>query len=87
MPQRKCSQKRLRADKTLILHNQMVKSDLKKTLKGLKALITAGKLEEAKAQLNTAYAKLDRAATKGILHRNTAGRRKSNLASILNKKA
>ena len=87
MPQRKCAQKRLRADKTLITHNQMIKADLKKTLKGMKALIVAGKLDEAKAQLAVAYAKLDRAVTKGILHKNTAARRKSSLASKLNKKA
>jgi small subunit ribosomal protein S20 len=87
MPQRKCAQKRLRADKNLIAHNQRIKSDLKKILKGMKTLIATGKIDEAKAQLAAAYAKLDRAVTKGILHKNTAARRKSSLASKLNKKA
>ncbi len=87
MPQRKCAQKRLRADKKLIAHNQEIKSNLKKTLKGMKALIAAGKFDEAKTQLAVAYAKLDLAVTKGILHKNTAARRKSSLASKLNKKA
>ena len=87
MPQRKCAQKSLRADKNLITHNQMMKADLKKTLKGIKSLIATGKIDEAKTQLSSAYAKLDRAVTKGILHKNTAARRKANLASRLNKKA
>ena len=83
MPQRKCAQKRLRADKTLVTHNLAMKADLKKTLKGIKSLIATGKMDEAKTQLAVAYAKLDRAVTKGILHKNTAARRKANLASKL----
>ncbi len=87
MPQRKCSQKRLRVDKKLTHANQTIRVDLKKTLKGIKMLVASGKLDEARKQLCTAYAKLDRAASKGILHKNTAARRKASLAITLNKKA
>lgn len=87
MPQRKCAAKRLRVDKTKALHNLKCKSDLKRELKGLRILIVAGKVAEAKEKSRTVFAMLDRAVTKGLIHKNTAARRKSNLALKLNKKA
>ena len=87
MPQRKCASKRLRVDKTKKLHNLSVKSDLKKELKNLRSLITLGKMTEAKEKMRLVFAKLDRAATKGLIHKNTAARRKSSIALKLNKKA
>jgi len=87
MPQRKAAIKRLRVDKKRAHANAAFKADLKKVLKGFKALIAGNKMDEAKAQIKTVYAKLDRAVTKGILHKNTAARRKSSLALMLNKKA
>ncbi len=87
MPQRKAALKGLRIDKKRARANAVVKADLKKVLKGFKALIAGDKTDEAKAQLKTVYAKLDRAVTKGILHKNTAARRKSSLALMLGKKA
>ena len=86
MPQRKCASKRLRVDKTKKLHNISVKSDLKKELKNLRNLITQGKITEAKEKMRLVFAKLDRAAAKGLIHKNTAARRKSGIALKLNKK-
>ncbi len=87
MPQRKAALKRLRIDKKRTHTNAVLKANLKKALKGFKALIAGGKTDEAKTQLKTVYAKLDRAVTKGMLHKNTAARRKSSLALMLSKKA
>ena len=87
MPQRKAAIKGLRTDKKRARANAALKSDLKKVLKGYKALVAGDKTDEAKAQLKTVYAKLDRAVSKGILHKNTAARRKSGLAVMLGKKA
>jgi small subunit ribosomal protein S20 len=42
-------------------------------------------MDEARALLRTLVSKYDRAASKGIVHRNTAARYKSRLASRLNK--
>ena len=84
MPQRKCAQKRLRVDKTKLTHNLAMKSDLKKELKGLKNLISTGKMDEAKEKIKIVFAKLDRAAAKGIIHKNTASRRKSKFSIKLN---
>lgn len=87
MPQRKCAAKSLRVDKKRISHNQALRSELKKEIKGLRALIAGAKLDEAKEKLKSVFSKLDRAAAKGIIHRNTASRRKSSLALMLKKKA
>lgn len=84
MPQRKCAQKRLRVDKTKGERNHAIKIELKKELKGLRGLITAGKLDEAKDKIKTVFCLLDRAASKGIIHKNTAARRKSGFALKLN---
>lgn len=80
MPQRKCAQKRLRVDKTKAERNLAIKANLKKELKGLRSLITAGKLDEAKEKIKSVFCLLDRAAAKGIIHKNTASRRKSGFA-------
>jgi len=87
MPQRKAAIKSLRIDKKRAKTNAALKSELKKVLKGYKALVAKKELVEAKAQLKKVYAKLDKAVIKGILHKNTAGRRKSSLTLMLNKKA
>lgn len=87
MPQRKCAAKRLRIDKKRKAHNLTLKNNLKKELKGLRALITQGKKDEAKKIIPQAFSLLDRAVTKGLLHKNTAARRKSVLALMLNRQA
>ena len=84
MPQRKCAAKRLRIDHKRNLHNHQLKSDLKKELKNLRALIAQDKKSEAQPKMKVVFAKLDRAAAKGLLHRNTAARRKSNLSLKFN---
>jgi len=79
MPRRKSSIKRKRADKTKHQHNLKIKQELKKTLKKFQSLISGKKLDEAKAFLNKVYSKLDKAVKKGIIHRNTASRKKARL--------
>jgi small subunit ribosomal protein S20 len=64
-----------------------MRSDLKKELKNLRRLIAEGKIAEAKEKMRIVFAKLDRAAAKGLIHKNTAARRKSGISLKLNKKA
>ncbi|MFA5039079.1 MAG: 30S ribosomal protein S20 [Candidatus Omnitrophota bacterium] len=85
MPQRRCALKRLRVDKTKAKANANRKAELKKELKGLRSLISQGKTDEAKTQLRVVFAKLDRAVCKGLLHKNTAARRKSSLSVMISK--
>jgi small subunit ribosomal protein S20 len=85
MPQRRCAVKRLRVDKKRRLRNIKVKNDLKKTLKKLQSLLAAKNIEEPKKTFIEASSKLDKAASKGIINKKTADRRKSRLAIRLNK--
>lgn len=80
----KSAQKRIRVTETKTLRNRMVKSALKTTIKKFEVALTSGNAEEAKlALVNTAKA-LDMAASKGIIHKNMASRKKSRLAAKLN---
>ncbi|MDD5291679.1 MAG: 30S ribosomal protein S20 [Candidatus Omnitrophica bacterium] len=85
MPQRKCAAKRLRADKKRRLRNIRIVGDLKKSLKKLQSLLAAKNTAEAKKVLLETISKLDKAASKGIIKRNTADRKKSRLSLRLNK--
>ena len=84
MPQRKCAAKRLRIDKKRNLHNVQLKADLKKEIKNLRSLIGQGKLDQAKENIKIVFSKQDKAASKGLIHKNTASRRKASLALKLN---
>jgi small subunit ribosomal protein S20 len=67
------------------VRNTAVKSSLKTSTKKVDAAIAEGDAETARArQLETARA-LDKAASKGVMHKRTAARRKSRLAKAVNK--
>ncbi len=84
MPQRKTALKRLRVDRKKRLHNIKIKTELKKTIKKFLSLISAKKLEEAKENFKQVVIKLDKAVSRGIIHKNTAGRKKSRFSQKLN---
>jgi len=79
MPRRKSSLKRRRADKKRRLRNLRVKNDLKKAVKKFQALLSAKSFDEAKSLLVKVFSKLDKAAKKGIIHKNASSRKKSRL--------
>ncbi|MCX5709459.1 MAG: 30S ribosomal protein S20 [Candidatus Omnitrophica bacterium] len=87
MPRRRTSVKRNRADKKKHLRNLKVKTQLKKTLKQIQALLSAKNLNEAKALLSKAFSQLDKAAKKKIIHPATANRKKSRLMRRLSRGA
>ncbi|MFH1854426.1 MAG: 30S ribosomal protein S20 [Candidatus Omnitrophota bacterium] len=60
--------------------NLPVKSRLKTETKKFIEFLSAKKLEEAKIQLKKVVTELDKACSKGIIHENTASRKKSRLA-------
>jgi small subunit ribosomal protein S20 len=80
----KSAQKRIRVTETKTLRNRMVKSALKTTIKKYEVALTSGNAEEAKLALVNAAKALDMAASKGIIHKNMASRKKSRLAVKLN---
>ena len=77
--------KQLRKDRKHQQHNQMVRSELKTLTKRFVTLVSAKRLDEARALIQTLASKYDRAASKGVIHRNTAARSNSRLARRLNK--
>jgi small subunit ribosomal protein S20 len=71
MPNLASAKKRLRQNTKKALRNQIAKTRIKTETK---------KVLAGEAELGTAQSVIDRAAAKGIIHRNTAARRKSRLA-------
>ena len=86
MPNIKSAKKRVKVIKKKTLQNQMLKSQLKTTIKKFEASLSEGKAA-AEKMYNEVVKKTDQAVAKGILHKNTADRRKSQYALKLNKVA
>ena len=64
--------------------NIAAKSSLKTTTKKVQAAVTSGDAEAAVTSQREAARALDKAATKGVLHKKTAARKKSRLAKATN---
>lgn len=58
---------------------------MKETVKKARLLKMERKNEEAKNLLSRAYQTIDKAAKRGVIKKNTAGRKKSRLAKFINK--
>ena len=84
MPNIKSAKKRVKVIKTKTLQNQMFKTQLKTVIKKFEASLSEGK-EAASAAYVAVVKKTDQAVAKGILHKNTAARRKSQYAAKFNK--
>src|SRR3712207_7375680 len=80
----KSAKKRIRVTEKKTLVNKMVKSALKTSIKRFEEAVVAGNKEVAAEKLNETIKALDMAATKNILHKNKAARRKSRLSARLN---
>lgn len=84
MPNIKSAIKRVKVIEKKTMRNNMVKSAYKTAIKKFEQAIEAGNLEEAKTLFSEATKKIDQACTKGVIVKNTAARKKSNLAKKLN---
>lgn len=60
--------------------NKAVKSELKSAVRATRTAVAAGDKEKATAALQVANRKLDKAASKGVIHKNQAANRKSAIA-------
>jgi len=65
--------------------NQPIRSKLKTLVKNARLEIAAGRFDEARNRIRTAASALDKAANKGVIHKNAAARRKSRLMRRLAK--
>jgi small subunit ribosomal protein S20 len=77
--------KRIRSNERKRLINQVHRSRARTYIKRTRGLIEAGEFEEAEVSAQEALIALDRAAEKGVIHKNNAARRKSRLMRHLNK--
>ena len=76
MPNIKSAMKRVKVSKKKNLRNRMIKSGVKTAVKKYEAALT-------QEQLAMASSALDKAATKGVIHKNAANRKKARLARKL----
>ena len=67
--------------------NRQMRSRLRTALKKIRASLDENDVEAAKSALSETVSIVDKMATKGIIHRNTAGRYKSRLSARLGKTA
>jgi small subunit ribosomal protein S20 len=74
--------KRIRQNEKRRQRNRAVRSSIRTSLKTARAV--TDKTAESKAAVLDAIRALDRAVSQGVIHRNTAARKKSSLARRLN---
>jgi small subunit ribosomal protein S20 len=72
--------KRNRQNEKRRLRNKAVKSELKTSIRAFREAADAGDTAAAEAAMRTACRKLDRAASRGVIHKNQAANRKSAIA-------
>lgn len=83
----KSAKKRILVNRTKADRNKAIKSGVKTSVKKVTAAIAANDKDAAKAALTAATATIDKAASKGVFHKNTASRKVSRLAQAVNKMA
>ncbi len=81
----KSQQKRNRTNERARLRNKSVKSSLRTAIRTFREAAAAGEKEKAAELLVSTSRKLDKAASKGVIHKNQAANKKSALAHTLNK--
>ncbi|NLW01834.1 MAG: 30S ribosomal protein S20 [Clostridiaceae bacterium] len=78
MPNIKSAMKRVKVSQAKRLRNKMKKSELRTAIRRYREALDS-KADNSEALLKAAIKKLDQAAAKKVIHRNTASRKKSQL--------
>jgi small subunit ribosomal protein S20 len=73
--------KRIKTNEKARLRNKAVKSSLKTAIRKAREAAAAGDVEKATVAAREASRKLDKAVSKGVIHKNQAANKKSALAS------
>lgn len=84
MPNIKSAIKRVRQNEKRRALNASQRSALRTSIKAVNAAVASNDAASAQAALLVAIKKLDKAAGKGLIHKNTAARKKSRLAKAVN---
>lgn len=81
----KSAKKRISVIETKTLRNKMIKSKIKTLVKKVEAAVAANDKVAASAALSEAVVAIDKAAAKGVYHKNTAARKVSRITKAVNK--
>ena len=85
MPNIKSAIKRVEVTRKRTVRNTRIKSSLKTTIRRFEEAMSDADRDEAGLRLKKAIVAIDKAVTKGVLHKNAAARKKSRLARKFNK--
>ena len=81
----KSQKKRIKTAEKARMRNKAIRSELKTYVKKVRAAVDAGDAEAAQKAASAACRKLDKAVTKGVIHKNQAAKRKSGVQKMVNK--
>ena len=84
MANHKSAIKRLHQNEKRRLRNRSVKTRMKNTIKMTRAAARGSSADEASRQLDAAKSIIDKAAKKGVIHKNTAARKIARLSRYVN---
>jgi small subunit ribosomal protein S20 len=87
MPHTRSAKRHLRKSEAQRLHNRAIKKAIKTQIKKVLSVAESGTQEQLKTEYNLAAKKLDKAASKRVVHPNLAARKKSQLARLVHSKA
>ena len=76
--------KRARQNEKRRTRNATVRSTVRTTVRNARATLASGQAADARTAVADTIQTLDKAVTKGVVHKNTAARKKSRLARQLN---
>jgi len=79
------AEKRERQNRKRRLRNRSTKSTMKTAIRKFNEAVASGDVESASAMLATSLKLIDSTASKGVIHKNTANRKKSRLQLRFNK--
>jgi small subunit ribosomal protein S20 len=83
----KSAKKRILVNQTKADRNKAIRSAVKTSMKKVDAAVAANDKEAAAAALVAARSEINKAATKGVYHKNTSSRKISRLNKAVNKMA
>ena len=87
MPNKHAAIKDLRKNRRHARHNARIKANVKLLFKQSKDLLKEGNGSETQKLIRAFQQAVDKAAKRGVLHKNKAGRKKSELMKKLTKKS
>ena len=85
MPNIKSAIKRVKVSEKKNLRNRMIKSAMRSSVKKFSTALSAGEADAA--ILSATQGAVDKACSKGVIHKNAANRKKARLAKAMNKAA